>query len=326
MSMVAKFFMAAGGAAAGYVIVGLAAALGKLIVGAVLRFRFDEFVFFMIRVGRRAGQNKKGLSVGLCDPQPYISCNMLDTRYTKMRNLIYGTFSMAAALFFTETVWFQLYGTKIMPVNALTQAMAVVMAAYTLVLFIQLCINQKKKAGSGPAGIMRREYERCIAAVKAGWAPGGMQIQWASGTGNLSDNVVVKKYLLMCYYHFLDRGEYEGVKKIMDEFEKYVPEKWPHSELNILCEFVFYHVIIVPNEGKAKYYGKPFLEKLDGREDVNAKRVFAYWLFFLEGDKGAALQIAAEALKMVKSYRLEGCRAMEERLIEALIKKIEQTP
>ena len=104
MSMVAKVFMAAGGAAAGYVIVGLAAALGKLIVGAVLRFRFDEFVFFMIRVGRRG----KGLSVGLCDPQTYISCSMLDTKYTKMRNLIYGAFSMAAALFFTETVWFHI--------------------------------------------------------------------------------------------------------------------------------------------------------------------------------------------------------------------------
>mgnify|MGYP001036206090 CR=1 FL=1 len=326
MSMVADFFMAAGGAAAGYVIVGLAAALGKLIVGAVLRFRFDEFVFFMIRVARRTGTGEKGLSFGLCDPQPFISCNMLDTRYTKMRNLIYGAFSMAAALFFTETVWFQLYGTEIMPKNAMTQVMAVVMAVYTLVLFFQLCVSQKKKAGNGAAGIMRREYERCIAAVTAGQEPGSLQIQWAPGTGNLTDSAIVKKYLLMCYYHFLDRGEYEGVKKIMDEYEKYVPEKWTQSELNVLCEFVFYHVIIVPNEGKAKYYGKPFLEKLDGREDVNVKRAFAYWLFFVQGDKGAALQIAVQALKLVKSYHLEGCRAMEERLLEALIKKIEQTP
>ena len=56
------------------------------------------------------------------------------------------------------------------------------------------------------------------------------------------------------------------------------------------------------------------------------KRAFAYWLFFVQGDKGAALQIAVQALKLVKSYHLEGCRAMEERLLEALIKKIEQTP
>lgn len=320
--MVAQFFMMVGGAVAGYVIVGLAAALGKLLVGAVLRFRFDEFIFFMVR----AGKKEKGISVGLCDPQPYISCNMLDMKYTKVRNLIYAAFSMAAALFFTETVCIQLYGTKILPQNPFTEAMAVVMGVYTLALFLKFCLNQKKKAGNDAAAVVRREYEKCLAAIKAGQAPGQVEVQWVTGTDRFTDLAVCRKYFMMCYYHFLDLGDYEGVKKVMDELERYVPDKWSHAELGMLCEFVFYHVIIAPNEGKAKYYATPFLGKLDGREEANAKRAFAYWLFFMEGDKGAALQIAIEAMKMVKTYSLVGCREMEERLTGALIKKIENTP
>lgn len=321
--MVSRFFMVLGGSLAGYVIIGLASALGKLIVGAILRFQFDEFIFFMIRVGKK----QKGVSVGLCDPQPYISCSMLDSKDTKMRNLFYGAFSIAVALFCTENVCIWLYGTgtKVLPVNPLTISMSVVMVVYTVVLIVVLGVTQKKKTGSDAAGIIRQEYERCFAAIKAGKEPGTIEIRQVPFTGKLTDLLVFKKYLLMQYYHFLDSGDYAGVKKVMDEFEKYVPDRWSQSELAMLCEFVFYHVIIAPNEGKAKYYAKPFMEKLDGSEEVNAKRVFAYWLFFIEGDKGAALQIAMEAIKFVPNYRLTGCQEMERRLLEALIKRIEST-
>lgn len=324
MSMVAQFFMVMGGALAGYVIVGLAAALGKLIVGAILRFRFDEFIFFMIRIGKKA----KGISVGLCDPQPYISCSMLDARDTKMRNLFYGAFSIAMALFCTENVCIWLYGngTRVLPVNPLTISMSAVMVVYTVVLIVMLGVTQKKKSGNDAAGIIRQEYERCFTAIKAGTEPGALAIRQAGYTGRITDLHMFKKYLLMQYYHFLDAGDYDGVRRVMDEFEKYVPDRWSQAELPVLCEFVFYHVIIAPNEGKAKYYGKTFLEKLDGSEEVNAKRVFAYWLLFIEGDRGAALQIAMEAIKIVSDYRLIGCQAMERRLVEALIKKIESMP
>lgn len=322
MSAVAQFFTGAGGALAGYIIIGLGAALGKLVGGAVLRFKFDQFIFFMIRISKK----NRGISIGLCNPQPYISCSMTDSRDTKMRNLIYGAFSMAVALFFTETVCIQIWGTKIMPKNVFTVPMAVVMILYTFVLIVLLGFTQKQKAGNGAAGIMRREYERCYAALREGKAPAQISIQTVEYTGKLTDLSVYKKYLLMLYYHYLDKGDYGNVKRVMDEFEDHVPDKWSHSELDYLCEFVFYNVIIAPNEGRAKFYGKPFLERMEGNEGTNVKRVFAYWLFFIEKDKGAALQIAVEAMKTVKNYPLTGCREMELRLLEALIKRIENTP
>ncbi len=322
MSAVAQFFIGAGGALAGYIIIGLGAALGKIVGGAILRFKFDHFIFFMIMISKK----NRGISVGLCNPQPYISCSMTDSRDTRMRNLIYGAFSMAVALFFTETVCIQIWGTHIMPKNVFTVPMAVVMAAYTFVLIVLLGFNQKKKAGNGAAGIMRREYERCYAALKEGKTPAEISVETVKYTGKLTDLPIYKKYLLMLYYHFLDLGDYGSVKKVMDEFENYVPDKWSHGELDILCEFVFYNVIIAPNEGRAKFYGKQFMAKMEGNEEANVKRVFAYWLFFIEKDKGAALQIAVEAMKAVKNYSLTGCHIMELRFIEALIKRIENTP
>ena len=65
---------------------------------------------------------------------------------------------------------------------------------------------------------------------------------------------------------------------------------------------------------------------MEGNEEANTKRVFAYWLYFVKKDKGAALQIAMEAMKAVESYALTGCRDMEMRFIQALVKRIEQTP
>ncbi|MCM1244742.1 MAG: hypothetical protein NC293_03750 [Roseburia sp.] len=322
MSVVAQFFWGAGGVLAGYVIIGLAAAVGKLIGGAVLRFHFDQFIFFMLRVSKKG----RKISVGLCDPQPYISCSMTDSKDTKIRNLIYGSFSMAVALFFTETVCIQIWGTKIMPATAFTIPMAVVMCIYTGILVLYLGFSQKKKTESGAAGIMRREYERCYAAIKEGKSPGEIEMQRVAYSGKLTDLPIYKKYLLMLYYHFLDLGDYQNLGKVMDELEDHVPDKWSHGDMGILCEFVFYNVIVSPNDGKAKFYGKQFLDKLEGNEEANVKRVFAYWLFFKDNDKGAALQIAMEAIKATMTYRLNGCRRMEQRLIEALMKRIESTP
>ncbi len=317
--MVEKIFLGAGGILAGYIIIGLAAALGKGIGGLILRFHFDRFIFFMVEI-RKVG---KKISFGLCDPQPYISCNMVDSKDTKMRNLVYQAFSMAVALFFTETVCIQLFGTKMMPKNVFTIPMVVVMIGYTLVLMIFLFVNQLLRSGNSAAGLLRREYEKCYTAIKEGKSPGELEILGAKYTGKLTDLPVYKKYLLMCYYHYLDRGEYDKVKIIMDELENYVPDKWSQAELGILAEFVFCNVIISPNEAKAKFYGNQFTSRLEGNEDINSKRVFAYWLLFIKKDKGAALQIAMEAMRGVDTYHLTGCRAMERRFIEALIKRIE---
>ena len=322
MDGAAQFFMGAGGVLAGFIIIGLAAAIGRIVGGSLLHFRFDHFIFFMIKISKK----NRGFSIGLCDPQPYISCSMTDPKDTRMRNLIYGAFSMAVALFFTETACFQIWGTKLMPQNTFTVPMAVVMVAYTFVLMVLLAFNQKQKAGSGAAGIMRREYERCYAAIRDGRSPAELEIQTVAYTGKLTDLPVYKKYLLMLYYHFLDQGDYDSLRKVMDEMEDHVPDKWSRGEVSSLCEFVFYNVIIQPNEGKAHFYGKTFLAKMEGNEEANTKRVFAYWLYFIEKDKGAALQIAMEAMKAVERYSLTGCRDMEMRFIEALIKRIEQTP
>ncbi len=322
MNTVTDFLYGAGGCLLGYLIIGLAAAVGKLVGGLVLRFRFDHFTFFMVR----AYKKMRGIGVELCNPQPYISCSMVDPKDSRTRNVIYGSFSMAVALFCTETVFINIWGTKVMPQTSFTVPMAVVMGVYTVFLLFLLSVHQKQKLGNNPAGIMRAEYEKVYGALKEGKAPSEVEIERVEYTGKVTDLSAYKKYLLMCYYHYLDLGDYENVGKVVDELEEYVPDKWPHGDIGILCELVFYYVIISPNEGRAQFFGRQFLDRMEGNEGVNCKRVFAYWLFFGKKDKGAALQIAIEAMKEVEKYSLTGCQNMERRFIEALIQRIENTP
>ena len=321
MSIVAQFFMIMGGLLTGYVGIGLAAALGNLIGGFVLRFQFDEFIFFMIRLAKSG----KHFSFGLCDPKPYIRCQMIDGKSTKVRGVIYGAFSMAVALFVTETVCLQLFAAKRMPFNAFTFPIAIVMIGYTCFIVVHLIFIQRKKMGDNPGGVLREEYQRIYGEIKKGVTPGQIEVKEIPFTGHLTDVSIYKKYLLLKYYHHLDQGDYAGVGKVIDELENYVPDKWGKADLPILAELVFYHVIIRKNEGKAQFYGKTFCNMLEGNEQVNEKRVFAYWLFFEQSDRGAALQYTMKTLKQIPSYYLTGCQEMERRLLSALIKRIERT-
>ena len=84
-------------------------------------------------------------------------------------------------------------------------------------------------------------------------------------------------------------------------------------------------MIIQKNEARAQFYGKPYCSMLEGNEEVNEKRVLAYWLIFEQKDRGAALQYTMKTLKQISSYHLTGCQKLEEKLLSALIKRIERT-
>lgn len=198
MSIVAQFFMIMGGVLTGYVGIGLAAAIGNLIGGGIFRFQFDEFIFFMVRLSKSG----KHFSFGLCDPRPYIKCQMIDMKPTKVRGVIYGAFSMAVALFVTETVSLQLFAAKRMPFNAFTLPMAIVMIGYTCFIIVHLVFTQKKNVGDNPGGALREEYQRVYGEIKKGTEPGEIGIKDLEYTGHLTDLGVYKKYLMLKYYHF----------------------------------------------------------------------------------------------------------------------------
>lgn len=97
------------------------------------------------------------------------------------------------------------------------------------------------------------------------------------------------------------------------------------SDLPMLAELVFYHVIIRKNQAKAQFYGKSFCSMLEGNEAVNEKRVFAYWLFFEQKDRGAALQYTMKTLKQISSVSFNGMSELEKKLLSALTSEIERT-
>lgn len=317
MRTIASIFFALGGLLAGYVLMGLAAAVGKWLCGLILRFRFEKMTLYMFEFSKK---NKK-ITFGLCDPQPYISCKMFDPKETKIRNMISEALSMAAGIFVCETICIALWGSKVMPNNILTLCMAIMTLVYTVFLMGKFVYTQIKKSGKGGASLLYQAYEKSFAKIKEGTSPSKVIVDEVEHTGKITDASTYRKYLLMKYYHNLDKGDYSAVGKIVDEWEDYVPDKWPHGDVPVLAELLFYYIIISPNEARARFFAKEFLEKMDNT--LPCKRVFAYWLFFMENDRGAALQIAMEGMKMVSTYAVYGCQEMEERFITALIRRIE---
>lgn len=85
---------------------------------------------------------------------------------TKVRGVIYGAFSMAVALFVTETVSLQLFAAKRIPFNAFTLPMAIVMIGYTCFIIVHLVFTQKKNVGDNPGGALREEYQRVYGEIK----------------------------------------------------------------------------------------------------------------------------------------------------------------
>ncbi len=318
MEKVSMVFGFLGGAVVGYILMGLSAAVGYWIGGLIFRFRFESFTIFLVKIKK---QGKKIL-VSLCDPNPVIRCKMTDPKPTKIRSVISMALSLAVALFATETVCIGLMGTKVIPKNPFTVGMALVMFVYSLVLITFMAIAEGKKTGDGDAGVMRMEYERCYGQLLQGEKPGNLTIKEVEYSGKVLDKHAYRQYLLIRYYHDLDLGDYTALSKIVERIEDVSPEKWSKSEMDLLSEMVFYYLIVSPREGRAKYFGDMFLAKIEGAESVNVKRTYAYYLLFEEKNKGGALQIAMEALKMVDQYPLTGCQTMERKLLEALVEKI----
>ncbi len=321
--MITKIVLVLAGIILGYVLVGLFSALGHLIGGLLLGFKFDKFCIFLIEWTKQDGKIK----FGLCDPQPFIFCNMTNVKEeSRMRSLIYDAMAMALALFCTETLGIRIFGKKLIPMNEFTIPLIIVMIIYTLVIVVLLPINQKKRTGNSQSGMMIRAYEKAYSEMRNGTTPGNVEIEKIESEeedGKGPDIGIYKKYLLMQYYHYLDLGDYDSIKKLTVKIEDALPDKIGHGDMGLLSEMVFFYSIIVPNERRAKYYYGQFEPRIDGSEETNAKRAFAYYLLFVKHDKGAALQITMEAIKSVSTYPMTGCRKMEKRMLDALLNRIE---
>ena len=85
MSIVAQFFMIMGGVLTGYVGIGLAAAIGKLVGGGIFRFQFDEFIFFMVRLSKSGKHFSFGLRCSFHVPAFLYSV----TKQTFLSNIVY---------------------------------------------------------------------------------------------------------------------------------------------------------------------------------------------------------------------------------------------
>lgn len=127
--------------------------------------------------------------------------------------------------------------------------------------------------------------------------------------------------VLLEYFRYLDRNDKENINKYIEKIEENYHLAQTYHLPSYYYELIYYYSLNENND-KVDYY----LEKLDELnyslskdEDINGKRVYAYYNYFILKDKSAAFKIGKEGLKAYHNYPIEGQAKMEKELIENLL-------
>lgn len=127
--------------------------------------------------------------------------------------------------------------------------------------------------------------------------------------------------ILLEYFRYLDKNDKENINKYITKIEENLHLAQTYH-LPSYCYELIYNYSLSGNKDKVDYY----IEKLDKLnyslskdEDINGKRVYAYYNYYTLKEKDAAFKIAEEGLKAYDNYPIEGQAKMEKDLIENLL-------
>lgn len=113
---------------------------------------------------------------------------------------------------------------------------------------------------------------------------------------------------MLKYYHFLDKGDYAQVSKVIDDLENYVPDKWSKSDLRCLRNSYFIMLLFEKMKQKRSFMANHFAVCWREMRQSMKNEYLQYWLFFEQKDRGAALQYTMKTLKQISSYHLTDVR------------------
>ena len=131
--------------------------------------------------------------------------------------------------------------------------------------------------------------------------------------------------ILTCRYrYYLDKGDYENAKKVLDRLvtlKKYMPKAYFGQ---ISAENIFYNTFISLNEDVADdlmYENEKYLNKINDSVTIRAKLAY---ILFVKGEKDSFDIFYNKGVKEAKLQRLKGLKAFELSLLEKIKAKIEE--
>ncbi len=178
--------------------------------------------------------------------------------------------------------------------------------------------------GNSTKAICARETQECLRQIMAGRRPRDITVPlkesiWLS----TNSGIEMRHYVLYQYYRALDKRDRQGMRDAIRCIERGLRLENPLSFLSgFFAECVFYYSFVEKNVTKAEQYYKISPIKPEQDKDLNGRRIYAYYLYYIKEDREAALKAIEEGFAVAADFPGKGHIIMEKELLEFLRNKI----
>lgn len=123
-------------------------------------------------------------------------------------------------------------------------------------------------------------------------------------------------YILIRYYRAIENHDIEEIKKAASIMVSGLGQgAAAQSYAMFYAELLFFYSSFNLDEETARLYFKACPERPENDMDMNGRRIYAYYLYNIEGNAERALQVIQEGLDVAEDFPMKGLVPMEKELL-----------
>ncbi len=301
-----------------YFLFGLFYALGNLFVGKFSKMELYRFEGLGVRFENENGKRK----ITTCKTV-FPSCQMYtEEKKSNKQDVLYGVVSLGIAIGISVVV--SLATAYVGKENLYAKIFSVAMFVCCVLGTISSIITIFRMHGKSENARCFRGVREITEQIKQGIRPRDIKLS--------SDEEIVlgqkvtyisRTYVLLRYYMALDQKDWGQYCKHATNLENSlsVISKTPMTG-GIYNELVFFYSFVQKDERKAEYYRRESSEPIEKDKDVNGRRIYAYYLYYVKGDVEQALSVIHEGEQVADNFIMKGNIPMEKELLAQLKQEI----
>lgn len=316
------------GALIGYFVVNILLGIIVYISGKLMGYVLRECTIFGVRITKikgklsmRASTFSPTISVTMVRkddalvPEDPIACELKSACSLSVLSLIINGCVGAAGV---------LLATKYTEINYLVIGFLIMLGLWTLVI-ISTCIDTIiKLKGNSEKAVAFRESIIVRNMWMQGVRPRDIKVEYNEDKVYSQQANIYLFYVQNLYYHFLDKGDFYYIERLLPYFQKKT-EYFAPVNVIYYFELLYYYSIMSAMGNKDCNYKAYELysrcqQSLENDKDVNARRVLSAFKLYVQNEPELALKLATEGLENADDFNCSGLVTMEKELIENIIK------
>lgn len=191
-----------------------------------------------------------------------------------------------------------------------------------LYLVIRLIINAY---GTGRSSVIWRDQNRVLELLESGIHPKDISFQCRITPLNAFKNLSTLNYEWLQYYKALELGDFDTVTSMIPGITNQAGSHFAGWKTPFFYELIYYYSAIMPNHKKAIEYASFIMENMSNDKDINGRRVYAAYLYYVSNNPKLALDVAQKGLAATDKFSIKGLAYMERDILTKLVSKIEET-